>query len=158
MLPEKSRIAEITKIYNELQKLYYSGLDRAIRLGELLDEQKKHLKYGEFVNWINKNLPFTERTARNYRKIFRNREFLKRKVVSSLDNAYLLLKKSKDKEEKKEKQEEERNIRIEEYKQISKEWNDRHNKAYNIAPEVIERRERLEEGKADDKLIRELRG
>jgi len=94
MLPEKSRIEEIIKIHNELQKLYYSGFDRAIRLGELLEEQKKDSGHGEFENWVKDNLPFSARTARNYRMVFKNREFLKRKVVSDLDHAYLLLKKS----------------------------------------------------------------
>ena len=91
MLPEKSRIEEIIKIHNELQKLYYSGLDRAIRLGELLEEQKKDLKHGKFENWVKNNLPFSARTARNYRMVYRNREFLKRKVVADLNSAYLLL-------------------------------------------------------------------
>lgn len=94
MLPEKSRIEEIIKIHNELQKLYYSGLDGAIRLGELLEEQKKNSKHGDFEGWIKENLPFSARTARNYRMVFKNREFLKRKVLSGLDHAYLLLKKS----------------------------------------------------------------
>lgn len=96
MLPEKSRIEEIIRIHNELQKLYYSGLDRAIRLGELLDEQKKELKHGELEDWANKNLPFSARTARNYRMIFKGREFLKRKAVSDLDSAYTLLLEERD--------------------------------------------------------------
>lgn len=136
MLPEKSRIKEIIKLHNELQKLYNSGLDQAIRLGELLDEQKKNLKYEEFVNWVNKNLPFSDRTARNYRVIYRNREFLKRKVLSSLDSAYLLLKKSKDKEERKEKQKEGRNKRLKELEDLSKEYDRTYQKKYEIKPRV----------------------
>ncbi|MBA7579629.1 DUF3102 domain-containing protein [Candidatus Atribacteria bacterium 1244-E10-H5-B2] len=136
MLPEKSRIAEIIRIHNELQKLYYSGLDRAIQLGELLDEQKKSLKYGEFVDWVNKNLPFSERTARNYRVIFKNREFLKRKVVSSLDTAYLLLKKSKIKEERIEEQKEERRKRFEEAKERAKEYDRMREKKHKIKYKV----------------------
>jgi len=45
------RIEEIFKIHNELQKLYYKGLNKAIRLGELLEEQKEDLKHGEFEGW-----------------------------------------------------------------------------------------------------------
>jgi len=96
MLPEKSRIEEIIRIHNELQKLYYSELDRAIRLGELLEEQKKDSRHGEFEGWVEKNLPFSVRTARNYRMIYRNREFLKGKAVADLNSAYLLLLEEKD--------------------------------------------------------------
>lgn len=96
MLPEKSRIEEIIRIHNELQKLYHSGLERAIRLGELLEEQKKNSKHGDFEGWIEENLPFSVRTARNYRMIFKNREFLKRQAVADLNSAYLLLIEEKD--------------------------------------------------------------
>jgi len=96
MLPEKSRIEEIIKIHSELQKLYYSGLDRAIRLGELLEEQKKDSKHGEFESWIKENLPFSVRTVLNYRMIYRNRKFLKQQAVADLNSAYLLLLEEKD--------------------------------------------------------------
>jgi len=96
MLPEKSRIEEIIKIHNELQKLYYSGLEKAIRFGELLEEQKKDSKHGDFESWVEKNLPFSVRTARNYSMIFKNREFLKGKAVADLNSAYLLLLEEKD--------------------------------------------------------------
>lgn len=77
-----------------IQKLQDS-LDMGIRLGGLLTEVKEDLKHGEFGGWIKTNMPFTDRTARNYMKLYQNREKLKRKSVSDLKTAYKLLTTSK---------------------------------------------------------------
>ncbi|MBN2324808.1 MAG: DUF3102 domain-containing protein [Spirochaetes bacterium] len=37
----------------------------AIEIGELLTKQKAILQHGEFLPWIEKELPFSGRTARN---------------------------------------------------------------------------------------------
>jgi hypothetical protein len=66
-------------------------LDKAIRIGALLAEQKASLKHGEFIPWIKANLPFTERTAQNYMRLYDRREQLKNESVSYLNEAYRLL-------------------------------------------------------------------
>ena len=44
-------------------------MEKAIELGGLLAEQKETLSHGEFTPWIEANLPFTDRTARNYMRL-----------------------------------------------------------------------------------------
>jgi len=85
---EKNRITEICELHNEI---YESILDKGIRIGQLLSEQKTSLKHGEFIPWVKANLPFTERTAQFYMKIYTNRERIKNENVSHLTEAYKLL-------------------------------------------------------------------
>jgi hypothetical protein len=67
-------------------------LQKAIRIGELLTIQKRNLGHGKFTPWIKENLPFTSRTAQNYRNIYLHREKLKSENVSGLAKAYDILK------------------------------------------------------------------
>jgi len=64
-------------------------LQKAIEAGRLLFETKSNLQHGQFGKWIENNLPFTERTARNYIKLYHNR--VKIKGVSGLNEAYKLI-------------------------------------------------------------------
>jgi hypothetical protein len=82
---------EITELHNEIAGHLQQSLDKAIRIGELLAEQKRNLEHGEFTHWIAEHLPFTDRTARNYMKLHENREKLKTETVSDLTSAYKLL-------------------------------------------------------------------
>jgi len=93
---EKSNIEEITKLHYEICDSLKITIDKAIRIGELLFEQKEKLKHGEFIPWIQKNLPFSDRTARRYMTVFDNREKLKTDRVSNLNTAYKLLEEPKD--------------------------------------------------------------
>jgi len=83
-----NRIQEINKLHNEIGGALKITLDKAIRIGELLTEQKESLKHGEFTPWVNENLPFTDRTARRYMTLYRNRDRLKMDNVSDLVDAY----------------------------------------------------------------------
>ena len=82
---------EITELHNDIAGHLQQSLDKAIRIGELLAEQKQSLKHGEFTSWIAAHLPFTDRTARNYMRLHENREKLKTETVSDLTSAYKLL-------------------------------------------------------------------
>lgn len=88
---EKSRIDEIGKLHSEIIGHLKTSLEKAIRIGELLSEQKAILKHGEFAHWIDANLPFTDRTARNYMRVFREKDRLKTESVSDLRSAYRVL-------------------------------------------------------------------
>ncbi|MEX0784678.1 MAG: DUF3102 domain-containing protein [Dehalococcoidia bacterium] len=87
----KSTVAEIVRLHGEVVDSLRLSLDKAIRIGELLAAQKKELKHGEFGPWIADNLPFTNRTAQNYIRLFRYRDKLKSENVSSLARAYRLI-------------------------------------------------------------------
>lgn len=90
---EKNRINEILSLHDEISRYLRLSLDKAIKIGELLIEQKKLTKHGEFTTWVSDNLPFTERTARNYMNLYRKRDLLKTETISVLSEAYNLLKK-----------------------------------------------------------------
>jgi len=88
---EKNRANEIVSLHGQIEGLLKQSLGKAIRIGQLLSEQKAALPHGEFIPWIKANLPFTDRTARNYMKLSENRDLLKTENVSDLRSAYALL-------------------------------------------------------------------
>jgi hypothetical protein len=88
---EKNRVGEIQRLHGEILNSLKMSLEKGIRIGELLADQKEVLKHGEFTAWVNDNLPFTDRTARNYMRLFQERDRLKMETVSDLTAAYRLL-------------------------------------------------------------------
>ena len=99
VLDEFGKIQKITELHEEIKSLMINSLEKAFIIGQLLTEQKKELPHGEFIPWIENNLPFTDRTARNYMTVFKNKDLLKRKALSDLDSAYMFLKEEKLKTE-----------------------------------------------------------
>lgn len=88
---ELNRIQKIIEFHEELKNLMINSLEKAFTIGFLLKEQKEGMPHGEFIRWIEKNLPFEERTARNYMMVYKNKEMLNRKAVADLNSAYLFL-------------------------------------------------------------------
>jgi len=90
---ETNRIREITTLYSEISDLLKMSLQKAMRIGELLTEQKASLKHGEFMPWLKQHLPFiSDRTARRWMSLYNHRDRLKMDNVSDLTQAYKLLK------------------------------------------------------------------
>lgn len=73
---EMDRCQSITKLFNEFKEISCKyvkiSLKKICAIGELLIEQKEELKHGEFGPWVDKNLPFTHRTANRYMEIYKN--------------------------------------------------------------------------------------
>lgn len=92
---EKSRINEIVDLHNEISGFLKMSLEKAIRIGELLIEQKASLQHGQFGQWLRDNLPFSDRTARNYMGFYNNKNLLKTENVSDLAGAHKLLRPAK---------------------------------------------------------------
>ena len=88
---QQSTIQEIVTLHQEIAGHLKISLEKAIKIGELLTEQKESLKHGQFTPWIKDNLPFTDRTARNYMRLYHARDKLKTERVSDLNEAYRLL-------------------------------------------------------------------
>lgn len=86
---EKSKVQEIVTLHNEIAGHLKMSLEKAIRIGELLIEQKTSLKHGEWLPWIEANLPFSRQTADNYRRCYENKDKLL--SVGNLIEAYKLL-------------------------------------------------------------------
>jgi hypothetical protein len=95
--PESSLIStndvteEINRLHGEIVEFGRVTLEKAFRIGQLLTEQKQSLPHGQFGNWIASNLPFSDRTARNYMRLHRERGRLKTETASDLGSAYRLL-------------------------------------------------------------------
>ncbi len=88
---ELSRAGEIRRLHEELALSMRVTLDKACEIGRLLCDQKDEMAHGDFIPWVEATLPFTDRTARNYMRAYRNRDKLKTESVSDLSGAYRLL-------------------------------------------------------------------
>jgi DUF3102 family protein len=85
-----NRAVEINKLHEEFYEGLRTTLQKAIRIGELLVEQKKACEYAEWTPWIKANLTFSPVTARRYMRCFHRRtEIAKRssEIVFHLDDA-----------------------------------------------------------------------
>ncbi len=91
---EKRRLQAILTLRYETAGA--SKLETAIRIGELLTEQKKSFFHEKLMPWVETNLPFSRRTARNYMRLYRERDRLKTEGVTGLTEAYNLLTSPKD--------------------------------------------------------------
>ena len=88
---ETDRAPEIAELHERVCCYARATLETAIRIGELLTEQKSSMPHGDFTAWIADRLPFTDRTARNYIRLHHERDRLKAESVSGLSDAYALL-------------------------------------------------------------------
>lgn len=84
-------VQEINRLHSELCGMARTSLEKAIRIGELLTEQKAQLKHGEWLPWVRENIEFSQQTASNYVRLFQNREKLPSVGNLELTEAYRLL-------------------------------------------------------------------
>jgi hypothetical protein len=85
------RVKQIVELHAECEGLARQTFDKAVVIGGLLAEAKADLKHGEWLPWVEANLPFTDRTARNYMRLHDRRGELKSETVSDLTGAYRML-------------------------------------------------------------------
>ena len=69
--------AEIIKLHNVAVFFGNQTLMIAVKCGELLAKKKDSLSQGQWLPWVKRNLPFTDRTARRYIKVWHNRQTFK---------------------------------------------------------------------------------
>lgn len=79
---------EIEQLHTELQDYIQKSLIVAIRIGELLFQQKQIMVHGRFTHWAKKHLPFSLRTAQNYMKLYSYKEELAQKNITTISDAY----------------------------------------------------------------------
>ncbi len=90
-IEEKEKVlSEMISIYNKILSPPKVVLVSALRLGEMLSKKKEELEYGNWEDFIDKNLPFTIRTAQHYLSLYNNKDKIAK--VESLREAYKLLK------------------------------------------------------------------
>lgn len=68
-----------------------NALRSALRIGELLNKAKAEIGHGKFTAWITENLPFTERTARNYMRIANRKDEIAAAGVTELSAVYQMI-------------------------------------------------------------------
>lgn len=88
---ELSLVAEVNRLHAELCGLARTSLQTAIRIGELLTEQKAQLKHGEWLPWVKDNCQFKLTSAAKYIALFREREKFSAAENLGVDEAYRLL-------------------------------------------------------------------
>ena len=91
-------VGEINQLHAEICDAASTIIEKAIRIGQLLTEQKTSLKHGEWLPWLSGNVQFNERTAQRYMRVFSNRDQLKSDTVSYLTDIYKLLEAPKKKD------------------------------------------------------------
>jgi len=86
-------VSEIVALHGQILTTARTTLDLAIRIGQLLAERKASLKHGEWLPWIEANLPFSQPTAFRYMRCFERRDDIKLFSVNNLEltDAYRLL-------------------------------------------------------------------
>ena len=80
-----NRINEIITLHGEILDLGRTALDKALRIGELLTGIKDEVKYGEWLPWVEENLPhISERSIQRYMSLYRRRDLLNTPSVADL--------------------------------------------------------------------------
>lgn len=94
-LKEKELLQQIKELHSQIQNDSKQSLSRAIKLGSILQKEKERVGHGNFIDFVNRYLPFSERTSRNYLTLHKNHDKIKEAKVKSLNEAYQLLKTSR---------------------------------------------------------------
>ena len=95
---EKDRIERINELHQGMARLGVQALKTAMQCGEILWTVRQDCKkkgHGVWAAWMEKNLTFTEKTARRYIQVYENRDRILRslaaKEIQDLSSAYKLL-------------------------------------------------------------------
>lgn len=88
-----NRVDEIKTLHGEIVVAVRTSLEKAIRIGELLTQQKAELGHGKWCVWVLENLEgiICPSTARNYMRVFRRQDEFKTVTLTDLTQAYELL-------------------------------------------------------------------
>jgi hypothetical protein len=81
---DTASMKEIKKLHGAIIHAAKTSLDSAIRIGGLLTAIKDKLEHGQWIPWIEKNLPFSERAAQNYLRCFHEKDRLKNATDADL--------------------------------------------------------------------------
>lgn len=77
-VPDANRLVELARgIEREIgaaEADYQSAVAHAVNAGEMLIEAKRGVRHGEWLPWLRDNCRVSEREARNYMRLARNRQ------------------------------------------------------------------------------------
>jgi hypothetical protein len=80
------RTSEIKRELSELNQSLKMSVQKAIKIGQLLTEQKEFIGHGNFLSWLEDNIDIQERTAQKYMMIYRHKN--KTALNADLQEAY----------------------------------------------------------------------
>jgi hypothetical protein len=63
--------AQINAEHENAERAIRSGIEHAIRAGELLVQAKRHVAHGGWLDWVKENVSFSERLAQAYMRLAR---------------------------------------------------------------------------------------
>mgnify|MGYP003108840636 CR=1 FL=1 len=140
----KTHIQQINTLHSNIEGKLKSTVQDAIKLGELLTNVKQELPHGTFLNWINDNCNFSDRSARNYILLYSYKS--KMETISNLPEAYKQIQYLE--QEKKRTETQKAFKRVQEFKQTGVKpegW--RKNTDDKLFKEEIDRDKRIEENR-----------
>ena len=79
-------VEEINQLHAELNDLAKGSIEKAIRIGELLRQQRAQCKHGEWLPWLETNVQFSRKTADRYQHLYHQR--VKLVTLTNLNEAY----------------------------------------------------------------------
>jgi Protein of unknown function (DUF3102) len=82
----KDSATEINQLHLENCRSAEQTIERAIRIGQLLAEERAECKHGEWLRWLKAKIQFPQRTAYRYQRIYEARTKLA--SVANLADAY----------------------------------------------------------------------
>jgi len=88
---EASRAAEIRRLHGEIAGELQTTVEKAIRVGELLTEQKASMAHGEWLPWVEAEAGISARLAQEYMRMYEHRAALKSASLAHLADARRLL-------------------------------------------------------------------
>jgi hypothetical protein len=92
----ESRTERINLLHKSILLMQINTFEYGVLIGKELSEQKAELPHGQFIKWIETNIPSISRmTANRYLRVYENQDFLREKLGDSLEinRAYKLLSK-----------------------------------------------------------------
>ena len=87
----EAAVEEIRQLHAGIISHARTSLVNAIRIGEILSQIKTVLKNTNWIEWLQTNLPFSDRTARRYVSCYERRDQLSLDNLSNLSEAYALI-------------------------------------------------------------------
>lgn len=81
-----NRVLEIQTLLIDLNRTLKMSVEKAIRIGQLLSEQKTDMQHGEFLPWLESNFEMSERMAYRYMSLFKHNDKVAK--MANLQEAY----------------------------------------------------------------------
>jgi hypothetical protein len=83
-----SELEQIQERYKKILTAARASLDEAIAIGGLLVKVKEKVGFGNWLDWVRDNLPFSLRRAEYWMGLFENRKDVKFANFANLSSAY----------------------------------------------------------------------